>query len=212
MNFIGYVYNETGRYTHPEYLDDENTLIEFLAVHWEAKLIIITDSFDKKLLLMREGVDLFNQLDLIGIQLSKIFQNIRKNLVINQDLGEKPGWEQLYDLIGLSAGEIHMRQRVKQACKEAQTISDVIELVRGTYFGVDFISRDHRRCWRYFDIDQHTAETMISDDQGNWSYTDEEEVVPLNARVVHLRSGEDIHEFILLDPPASKNDTPSTNQ
>ena len=207
MNFIGYVYDETGRCARPEYLGDENALIEFITVHWEAKQLIVTDRFDKQLLLMREGVDLFNQLDKIGIQLSSIFQDIRENLVTDQDASGKPDWEQLYDSIGLSAGEIRMRQRVKQACKEAQTVSDVIELVRGTYFDIDFVSQDHQRCWRYFDIDRHTAEVMIRDDQGKWSYTDEEEVIPLNARVVHLRSGEDIHEFILLDPPAGNKHT-----
>ena len=73
MNFIGYVYDETGRYAHPEYLDDENALIEFIIAHWETKQLIITDRLDKQLLLMREGVDLFNQLDHYGIQLAQIF-------------------------------------------------------------------------------------------------------------------------------------------
>jgi len=212
MAFFGYVYDQDERYAPPTSLDDKQALKEFIKANWDAKQLVITDRFDKQLLLMRDGVDLFNQLDQFDIQLSKIFQDIRENLVTNQDSGEKPEWEQLYDSIGLSAGEIRMRQRVKQACKEAQTVSDVVELVRGTYFDVDFISQDHQHCWRYFDIQRHTAEVMIRDEQGNWSYIEEEEVIPLNARVVHLRSGEDIHEFILLDPPGITDDTPDTIQ
>ena len=93
MNFIGFVYNETGRYAQPEYLEDKKALIEFIAAHWEAKQLIITDRFDKQLLLMREGVDLFNQLGQFGIQLSGIFQHIRANLVTEQDASKKPVWE-----------------------------------------------------------------------------------------------------------------------
>ena len=212
MVFFGYVFDQDERYTPPTSLDDKPALSEFIKANWEAKQLIITDRFDKQLLHMRDGVDLFNKLDQIGIQLSSIFQDIRENLVADQDASGKAGWEQLYDSIGLSAGEIRMRQRVKQACKEAQTVSDVIELVQGTYFDVDFISTDHQRCWRYFDIDQRTAEVMIRDDHGNWSYINEEEVIPLDARVAHLRSGEDIHEFILLDPPLSNKNTSDKRQ
>jgi len=163
--------------------------------------LIITDNSDQQLLIMQDGVDLFNHLDQFGIRLLDIFHDIRDNLVNDHETGNKPEWEQLYDSIGLSAGEIQMRQRVKRACKVAKTVSDVVKLVQGTYFDVSFVTEDRQRCWGYFDEMQCTAIVLIKDDQGYWSDSGKEDVITLDARVVHLESREDVHEFILLDPP-----------
>jgi len=206
MKFLGYVYDETGRYTSPAFLDDEKALFEFIKANWEVNQLIITDSSDQQLLIMRDGVDLFNQLNQFGIQLSDIFHDIRDNLTNDHDTGNKPEWELLYNSIGLSAGEIQMRQRVKRACKAAKTVSDVIKLVQGTYFDVSFVTKDGQRCWGYFDEMQCSATVLIKDYQGFWSDSGKEDVIPQDARVVHLRSGEDVHEFTLLDPPGENQE------
>lgn len=95
-----------------------------------------------------------------------------------------------------------MRQRVKQACKSARSVADVARLLKGTYFNARFYSEDRSRVWGYFDLDEYSVIVLNESDVG---VPGEEQEKPafLNpqARVRHISSGEDIHTFVLLDPP-----------
>ncbi len=104
----------------------------------ETKLVV-TDRADQQVLLIQECVNLYNDLDQYEVSLGEIFKEIRAERVGGAN-GEvrKPDWEILYDSIGLSPGEIRMRQRVKRDCRTARTVEDVAELVSGTYFTVYF--------------------------------------------------------------------------
>jgi hypothetical protein len=44
---------------------------------------------------------------------------------------------------------------------------------------------------------------LLQDVEGYWYDTGAQVALPGSARVQHLRSSEDIHEFLLLDPPAA---------
>ena len=105
----------------------------------------------------------------------------------------------LYDQIGLSTGEIHMRQRVKAACRVGKTVEDVAALVAGTYFDAHFISDDGSKLCRFYNQDNYSAMLMTKDKSSAW--VDEPASIFLSptGKVTHLRSGEDIHTFLLLD-------------
>jgi hypothetical protein len=208
MKFLGYVFDDSRETVQPTTLD-KTSLVQFIKEHLEVKQLIITDTSNQQLLLMRDGVDLFNQLDEFGIHLPDIYREVRESLVGDGKRSEeKPEWERLYDSIGLSAGEIRMRQRVKRACLAAKTVSDVVDLIQGTYFSVYFYSEDKEQCWGYFDESNFTAMSLLKDENGYWYDSGDPVVIPGDARVVHLRSAEDIHEFILLDPLGQTEDTP----
>ncbi len=198
MTFFGYLCNEKGEHYAPTVLEDAAALTEFIQNNLDVPQLMITDAADKQLLLIKDGVDLHNELEKWGIKLGEIFQAYRQSLQDhNNTTGEKPEWERYYDSIGLSAGEIRMRQRVKKACKKAQTIADVADLLKGTYFNIRLRTKTDGRVWRYFDFSDHSVE-LVSDDADDEI---QKAFLALDARVAYISSSEDIHEFYLLDPP-----------
>ncbi len=62
-------------------LADQEAVIRFIKAHHEAPQLVITDQRDQQLLLMRDGVDLFNDLDRIGISLQAVLNQIREEIV-----------------------------------------------------------------------------------------------------------------------------------
>ncbi len=92
-----------------------------------------------------------------------------------------------------------MRQRVKAACRAAQTVADVAEVVRGTYFDAHFLSQDGQKWYRYFDEDDFSATLMIKDENGKWMDKPEKAILSPTAKVRHLRSSEDVHTFEIID-------------
>ncbi len=181
---------------------DNEQLIQFIKHNFDVPKLVITDQADQQVLLIQDGVDLHNDLGQFGIDLGEIFEAIRAEAIgDSSEDGEKPDWEKLYDSIGLSPGEIRMRQRVKRDCLVARTVQDVADLVSGTYFTVFFISPDESQCWGYFDETDFSGVVMEKDPEGYWSDTGRLVRIPKTGRVKHLRSGEDIHDFILFDLP-----------
>jgi hypothetical protein len=199
MKFFGYCYEDEDTTPTPTELTDQQALIQFIKDHYEAPQLVITDAGDNQLLLMRDGVDLYNALDHYGISLGSIFAELRQEIAgESHTRGEKPQWEVLYDQIGLSAGEIHMRQRVKAACRAAQTVEDVAALVAGNYFDAHFVSQDGQKWCRFFNQD-YSATLMTKDEFGEWIDHPSPIYLSPTAKVKHLRSSEDIHTFFLLD-------------
>ena len=87
----------------------------------------------------------------------------------------------------------------KAACRAAKTVADVAELVRGTYFDAHFVSEDGQKWCRFFNEDDHSAKLMIKDESGEWVDDPDFFYLSPRAKVKHLRSGEDIHTFLLID-------------
>jgi hypothetical protein len=199
MKFFGYCYEDEDITPSPIELPDQQALMQFIKEHYEAPQLVITDAGDNQLLLIRAGVDLHNALDQYGISLAAIFTELRQEIAGDDPTqAEKPGWEMLYDQIGLSAGEIRMRQRVKAACRAAQTVEDVAALVAGTYFDANFVSEDGQKWCRFFNQDDYSATLMTKDESGEWIDLPAPFYLSPTAKVKHLRSGEDIHTFLLL--------------
>ncbi len=202
MELYGYVFDREGCYGQPVIFRDKDHLVRFIKENLNATKLIVTDRIDQQVLLIQDGVDLYNDLDRFEINLGEIFKEIRAEWAGDPNTeGQKPDWEILYDSIGLSPGEIRMRQRVKHDCRVARTVEDVAELMSGTYFTVYFYSPDGEACWGYFNEFEFTATVMIKDREGYWSDTGRLARIPRDGRVKHLRSGEDIHDFLLLDSP-----------
>jgi hypothetical protein len=215
MSFLGYLYNETGQHGTPEVLKDKQSLITFIKDHLNAPQLIVTDSSDHQLLLLRDGVDLHNRLGEWGINLSEIYQDMQQARLRaetdqpGESRDERPEWERYYDSIGLSAGEIRMRQRAKKACKAARTLRDVAELLKGTYFIARLVSADGQRTWDYFDPEDFTAEPNTRNREGHWQEAEERIHLSPEKRIRHQSSAEDVHVFLLLDPPGeSKTHSP----
>lgn len=200
MIFLGYLLNEEGKYGQPTVLNDREALRSFIKKHFDAPEMIITDKSDQQLLRLRDGVDLTNALDQFDIDLRQLFLEKHQGQITGRP-EEKPEWERYYDRIGLSTGEIHMRQRAKKACKQAQTVADVADLVEDTYFIDRFLSPDGKMTWDYFDSSDFSVQPRP--DNQTWQDAEEQERIVLskNARVIYIKSGEDVHEFYLLDPP-----------
>ncbi len=202
MTFYGYLVDKNGNHPSPTELTSTEALRNFIKEHYFDTQLIITNSADEQILLMRNGVDLYQDLESMGINLAKLMREIREEasepLTPN---GKKPRWERLYDQIGLSPGEIHMRQRVKQECRLARTVAEVAELVRGTYFDARFYSPDGRWSWGFFHEEDFTATVLIKNGVDIYSTSEERVILPSTCRVRHQESGEDIHVFTLLNPP-----------
>ena len=81
-----------------------------------------------------------------------------------QDTGREP-WEELYDSIDLSPGEIQMRKCVKAACRTAQTVKDVAYLLEGTYFDAYFFSEDRQRAWGYFNPEDCSFHELVGSEE-----------------------------------------------
>jgi hypothetical protein len=200
MKFLGYRYDFTGRSPQPVELINLESLAQFIKANYEAPQLIITDTHDRQLLLIRDGVDLFNELDPFGISLVTIFDELRQEATVASGaIDDRPQWEILYDRVGLSTGEIRMRQRVKAACRAAQTVGDVADLICGTYFDAHFLSSDRKRWYRHFNQENFSATVMKKDETGEWVEDPESVILSPTARVRHLRSSEDIHTFEFLE-------------
>lgn len=200
MAYFGYLYHADGMHFPPVRLKNPEAVSLFIQDNLEAPQLIITDTRDQQLLHLRDGVDLFNELDQIGISLNSILAQRREEVVLGASSSqEKAEWERLYDQIGLSPGEIRMRQHAKAACRAARTVEDVADLVRGTYFDAHFISSDGRIWYRFFNEDDFSITTMEKDSSGNWAEDDVRIHLSPAAKVKHLRSREDTHTFELID-------------
>lgn len=199
--YLGYV-TTSGMRLPGQRLTSRQEIISFLQKNLYEDEVIITDLGDGMLFQAIDGVDLYSDLVSLGIDLQSIYQEIRNSWQIDEPSTEREPWEDQYDSIGLSPGEVRMRQRVKQACKSARSVADVARLLKGTYFNARFYSEDRSRVWGYFDLDEYSVIVLNESDVG---VPGEEQEKPafLNpqARVRHISSGEDIHTFVLLDPP-----------
>lgn len=67
----------------PQSLGDGFALVRFITEHLEAPQMVISDLADNQLLLTRDGVDLFNNLGSLEIELSEIDRQIREGQVEN---------------------------------------------------------------------------------------------------------------------------------
>jgi len=193
--YFGYVYVDR-RYEHPSQLRGTQAVADFISTHLYAEELRICDSSDHLLLHLLDGIDISNELEEININLNELFLQARQDLIEAEDEPPpKERWEILYDQIGLSSGEIAMRQRVKKAARNAQCVADVANLVQGTYFDARFYSSDDSRCWGHFDPSDLSV--SIVDERRNTKR------IRLNpaARVQHRSSAEDVHIFTLLDIP-----------
>jgi len=200
MVYYGFCYDTEGKHGIPVHLEGKEAVISFIIEHLEVPKLIITDAGDNLLLLMQDGVDLFNHLEQEDISLNLIIAETRKKSIDEYSQpSQKPKWERLYDQIGLSPCEIRMRQRVKAACLAANTVRDVAELVRGTYFDAHFYSSDGQRWYRYFDAEEYTATLMIKDETGKWIEDVDNATLAPSKNIRHLQSSEDIHNFELLE-------------
>ncbi len=202
-HFIGTV-TSGGRRSPPQRLEDRAELVRFIKANLYEDEVVVTDAGDNLLFRALDGVDVYSALHKLGIDLPALYGEAREALVAaeSEPGAETEPWEELYDSVGLSPGEIAMRQRVKRACKAARTVADVAELLEGTYFDAYFYSQDRSRAWRYFDPRDYSAWAYETGEEEDLSEEQERSVqLDPDARVRHVSSGEDIHTFILLDPP-----------
>ena len=202
--FYGYVY-VAGRYGQPVRLEGSRAVSDFIKTNLFAEELRICDTSDQLLFHSLDGVDVFNGLGAIGIDLPGLFRSVREQMVQTGDESpKKEEWEELYDRMGLSPAEVAMRQRVKKAAMTARTVADVAELVRGTYFNARFYSPDDQKCWGYFDETDLTVQQLFDKESG-WEDAGQqiEARITLSpgARVQHRSSREDVHLFTLLDVP-----------
>jgi hypothetical protein len=201
---LGYVYSGD---THgePQHLENQDELTDFLKAHLYEEEVVITDAGDNLLFRAVDGVDLYSELDELGIDLPALYREVRQELVAGEAQGgaERQPWEEYYDSIGLSPSEIHMRQRAKRLCKAAQTVEDVARLLEGTYFDAYFYSEDRQRAWGYFNPEDYSIDVLEGSQEEGWGERQDPLTVTLdrNARVKYVSSGEDVHGFTLLDPP-----------
>ena len=202
--FYGYIY-KADRYGQPVKLEGKRAVADFIKANLYAEELKVCDAADRLVFHALDGVDVFNGLDAIGIDLADLYRSVRRDAV-SAEVGtpKKEEWERLYDQVGLSPGEISMRQRVKKAAKAARTAADVAELIRGTYFNARFYSRNDTDCWGYLDEKDLTVSKLSDDETDPHADNPESErrtALSPDARVQHRSSAEDVHIFTLLDPP-----------
>ena len=206
MRILGY-FTRQGEQVGPVALEDQAAVLDFLEAHLFDDEVVLTDPDDRLLFRAVDGVDLFSRLGELGIDLPALYRRLRQAAVsAASDAGEeREPWEDLYDGIGLSPAEVAMRQRAKRAARAARTVADVAELLAGTYFEASFASEDGSRSWGSFDPDDLSVVEHLADGG-------EGERVCLSpiARVRHQASGEDVHGFVLVDPPPAPGSTRSS--
>jgi len=113
-------------------------------------------------------------------------------------------WQDDYDRTNPSPSEIRTRLAIKKACKTAQNVADITKLLEGGCFTVCFESQDGTRAWGDFNpIDYSVVAMNETIKSGSQKRVGRVTLEP-NARVRYDGSGEDIHVFILLDPPLDK--------
>lgn len=197
MRILGY-FTRQGEQVGPVALDGRAAVLDFLEAHLFDGEVVLTDPDDRPVFRALDGVDLDSRLDELGIDLPALYRRLRRAAVSEASDAEeeREPWEDFYDGIGLSPGEIAMRQRAKRAAKAARTVADVVELLAGTYFDASFATGDGSRSWAYLDPDDLSAVERLTDGR-----TSEPVRLSPEARVRHQGSGEDVHSFVLLDPP-----------
>ncbi|MGW8227134.1 MAG: hypothetical protein ACWGOY_15440, partial [Anaerolineales bacterium] len=175
--YWGYVYSNDKR-AERILIADTAELLYFLKSHLYDAQLEITDARDNLVFRSLEGVDLYSNLGDIGIDLPAIYRELRDEIVANEepDTYDREPWEDEYDRIGLSSGEIRMRQRVKAACKAARTIEEVAALLEGTYFGASFISEDKTRAWGYLDGQDFSVCLLQGSEEEGWGNAGNETV------------------------------------
>jgi hypothetical protein len=201
--YWGYVYSNGTRVERTQ-LSNNAELIVFLKSHLYDDQLEITDARDNLVFRSLDGVDLYSGLGDVGIDLPAIYQELRGEMFASEELGikDREAWEDNYDHIGLSPGEVRMRQRAKQACRAAQTVEDIAALLKGTYFDAFLISEDKNRAWGYLDEDDCSVYILDGSLQEGWrNERDEMVFLDRNARVKHISSSEDVHWFAIFDPP-----------
>jgi len=204
MIIFGYVY-KGGKHGQAIRLEGQYAIIAFIKKYLFAEELRLCDASDHLIFHALDGVDIYNNLDNIGIDLPAIYRAVLKEetkLVV--DAKPKETWEKLYDQIGLSPGEIAMRQRVKIAAKAASSVSEVAELVQDTYFDAFFYTLDESKSWGYFDGTDFTVSKLVKVEDAfgtGWQSTGHRVHLSSKARVKHRSSSEDVHRFILLNPP-----------
>ncbi len=199
----GYVYI-VGMHGPPQTLEDQDGIIKFLKANLYAEKLTITDNHDELWYESVDGVDLFSRLNELGIDLPAIFQWVRYDQYRDDSESEeeRQPWEDLYDSIGLSPGEIAMRKRVKKEAIAARTLADVIELVKGTYFDVILSLPGEQEAWGYFDPNDCSVSIYPGENESGLAAEDQiVRMLPATTRVMHKSSGEDIHHFELVDLP-----------
>ena len=193
-----------------ERLEGRRALEEFLKAHLYDEEIRVTDAMKQRVLLhVRNGVyDVgLSRPEELGVSLPEIYEDIRRSIVVEEgvDSHQRESWEDLYDSIGVSPDEIRMRQRLKPDLKSVRTVTDVAKLIEGTYFDASFKTEDGNRSWGYFDGETFTVTPMIPVDGPlgrGWQFDSGKRVqLDPDARIQHCGSGEDVHGFIILDPP-----------
>lgn len=196
MHLLGYV-TIAGERRQSIGLQDRQKVITFLAAHRFDGEVALTDAEDRLIFRAVDGVDLNSRLDEFGIDLPALYRKLRRVAIEAEiepaDQREPP--EDHYDS-GLSPAEIRMRQKAKRLAKAARTVADVVELLAGTYFAARFENEDRTRSWGSFHPDDLSVIEVIPES----AESDRIRLSP-EARVRHDGSGEDVHGFVLLDPP-----------
>lgn len=197
MKIIGHV-TIAGQRRRPVELNDRQEVKTFLESHLFDDELVLTDVNDRLVFRAVDGVDLYSSLEELRIDLPALYRKLRSATIetSGDSSFKREPWEDHYDSIGLSPDEIAMRQRSKRLAKTARTVADIVELLAGTYFDARFETEDRTRSWGYFDPDDFSVIEQLADhNEGARIH------LSPDARVRHSGSGEDIHSFVLLDPP-----------
>ena len=202
--FFAYLYQD-GCYRLPIQLVGREAVLEFLRNNLYAEELRLCDASDQLLCQIVNGVDLVNKLDEISIDLKSLFSSGKRDPDSSGKINRPiENWEVLYDRIGLSPGEVRMRQRIKHAARNARTVDEVANLIFETYFTAFFYTADESRAWGYLDAQDLSASVFtreVLNDGSRWVDTEKTVRLDPEARVRHRSSSEDKHYYTLLDPP-----------
>ena len=200
--FYGYVY-VAGNHDGPKRLEGIESLVSFITQHLLSEELRITDSSDILILHVLDGVDLFSTLHEYGVDLPQLYQSIRKRNLGEGGNGDNlwDDWQDDYGRTNPSPSEIRTRLALKKAFKTAETVADIAKLLEGGCFTVCFESQDGTQAWGDFNpIDYSVVAMNETGKSGSQKRVSRVTLEP-TARVRHDGSGEDIHVFILLNPP-----------
>jgi hypothetical protein len=194
-----------------EVLRGKAGIISFLKAHLFdiGEVRIVGPHAERMVFRAIDGVDLHSELRNHGIDLRQIYEEVKQEALALIQSGEaREPWESDYDSLGVSPTEIAMRQRVKGAAKAARTVADVASLLEGTYFDALFETEDGERAWSSFDPATMSASCLAREDlpwegatEHAWRNSSETVTLSPTARVRHRGSGEDVHVYVILDPP-----------
>jgi len=200
--FYDYVY-VAGNHDGPKRLEGIESLVSFITQHLLSEELRITDSSDILILHVLDGVDLFSTLHEYGVDLPQLYQSIRKRNLGEGGNGDNlwDDWQDDYGRTNPSPSEIRTRLALKKAFKTAETVADIAKLLEGGCFTVCFESQDGTQAWGDFNpIDYSVVAMNETGKSGSQKRVSRVTLEP-TARVRHDGSGEDIHVFILLNPP-----------